>query len=59
MNDDDWIEFDKWFEENKNRFHHDQYTEKEIAFASYLAGMRWVANIESPRYYETQNRLRK
>ena len=42
--DDDWVEFSKWFEENKKRFCDGQFDDKEIAFDAWLEGMRWIAN---------------
>lgn len=39
--DEDWIEFSKWFEEDsKKRFHDAQYSDKEIAYAAWLEGIR-------------------
>lgn len=33
-------EFTEWFEENKNRFAHGQFDEKEIAYSAWVEGKK-------------------
>lgn len=42
--EDDWEVYSKWFEDNKQMFHDTQFTDKEIGYAAWLAGIRWIAN---------------
>ena len=38
--DDDWIEFGKWFKDNETRFHQGQFSDKEIGYAAWLEGIK-------------------
>ena len=38
--DMNWKEFSKWFEDNEKTFHDTQFSDKEIAYAAWLEGIR-------------------